>query len=132
MRDAILVVMVVVACGGSQAPAQSQPAPISNTAAKTDPPPAAPAVAVDPYSVEGAIAMMDEYRSKMCACRDQACAQHVVDAMTAWGREASKHDGNDLKPTEAQVRRISGLTKDLTDCMAKLMSAPGSGSGTGP
>jgi len=75
--------------------------------------------------MEEAIAKMEEFTDKMCQCTDTACTQKVSDEMMKWGQEASRGENRDLKPTEEDAKRMADITKRMTDCMMKAMSAGG-------
>jgi hypothetical protein len=78
--------------------------------------------------IDEAISKMNEFTGEMCACPDAACAQHVSDEMTAWGRtEAAKPDVGQGRWSPDQQREMADVTTRLTECMTRAMSgtAPG-------
>lgn len=71
-----------------------------------------------------AMLAMEKFRDQMCACSDQACAQQVSEGMTKWSQEiAANWHGEFPRPTEEDTRRMAEITRRMTDCMTRAMSA---------
>jgi hypothetical protein len=76
-----------------------------------------------------ALAKMTEFTTKMCTCRDGACAQAVTDEMTKWGAQMAKDPRYDVAQiSDDDAKRMADITKRMTDCMTAAMAASGSGS----
>lgn len=73
-------------------------------------------------SVAEVIAKMGDFRDKMCACANRACADQVTEAMTQWGQDMAKQGDLDRRVTEAETKAIATATEDLTKCMTKLIT----------
>lgn len=80
---------------------------------------------------EGAVAMMEQFSDKMCACKDKACADLVNEEMTKWGTEMAKQAGADYdeRPDPELARKSADIMTRYTECMTKLMMAGASGAG---
>jgi hypothetical protein len=68
-----------------------------------------------------AVAKMDQFAGKMCACKDKACADKVQDDLTKWASEMAKK-GTGNKPSEDLVKKSSDIMKRYADCMTKLLT----------
>jgi len=83
----------------------------------------------------GAVAMMESFSDKMCACKDKACADLVNEEMTKWGTEMAKTAGHDYdeRPDPELARKSADIMTRYTECMTKLfMAGAGAGSGATP
>ena len=78
-------------------------------------------------SIAAAIVKMREFTGEMCACKDAACAQRVSDEMTRWAQARGRDRDADMRPTDDETKEITDITKQMTDCMMKAMSAGSSG-----
>ncbi|MBA3465488.1 MAG: hypothetical protein H0T46_36485 [Deltaproteobacteria bacterium] len=77
-----------------------------------------------PDEIELAMAKFDEFRNKMCACKDKACADTVQDDMNQWSRENARTAGDrPVKPAEAQMKKMQEIGTQYGECMAKAMQA---------
>jgi hypothetical protein len=111
-----LLGLVLAACGSSQAPPAGT-APISNVA------PAAPvdaAIEVE-ATADAVFVKMTAFSAAMCACADQACADRVLDDMTAWGEAEARANRDHPKLGHDEMQRLSTLTEQLTKCMTRAM-----------
>ena len=134
MRTFLFVMLA--ACGGGT---KSAPPPVSNEA----PPPVAtveqspqPANADAPNRCEDAktgeaakcaVATMEYYSNRMCACTDKACADTVNEALAAWGTHMAKTAGAaaEEKPDPELAKKSADIMTRYTECMTKLlMNAP--------
>jgi hypothetical protein len=70
-----------------------------------------------------AMAKMTEFKDKMCACKDMACATKVTEEMTAWGQEQSKTQKEPPKMSEADTKKFAEVTDAMGKCMQTAMSA---------
>ncbi len=71
-----------------------------------------------------AMAKMSEFASRMCDCKDKACADRVQEDMTKWSTEMAKSSpGLDYKPSEAQMKRMTEVGMKFSECMTKQMAA---------
>ncbi|MCE9576650.1 MAG: hypothetical protein K8W52_26115 [Deltaproteobacteria bacterium] len=74
-------------------------------------------------AVDDAIETFRGFRDQMCACKDEACASRVNEAMTAWSTRMAA-SMKDVKPPEAQLKKMMTLAEELASCMTKAMSPP--------
>lgn len=72
--------------------------------------------------MQAAMDQMTKFKDQMCACKDKACADKVSKDMTDWGTAQAK-DMSDFSPTEEDTKKMTDITKDMTDCMTKVMTA---------
>jgi len=71
-----------------------------------------------------ALAKMAELSTRMCECKDKACADHVQIAMTKWGEEMAKDPAvRDYKPDESVMKQMTDLAMRYSECMTKLLMA---------
>jgi len=68
------------------------------------------------------MAKMTEFKDKMCACADTACAQKVSDEMTKWSQEQIK-GGAPPKMSEDDTKKATQIATDMGACMQKAMGA---------
>jgi len=137
MRTWLLVVLL--ACGGGNKPAPRSPPPVT----KTDPPATPPATPVPTpppaqqdfnacTDVPCLVAAMDAFSQKMCACKDQSCADAVNGELTTWATKLSeKPELNNTKPTDDETKQITDVMQRYQTCMTKIMSAKDTGLGAG-
>jgi hypothetical protein len=74
-------------------------------------------------SAKDAIAKMGEFKDKMCACSDTACAQNVSDEMAKWSQQMAKYPGGSPKMTDEETKRATQIGEDMGRCMQKAMGA---------
>jgi hypothetical protein len=78
-----------------------------------------------------AIAKMEEFANKMCACKDAKCAQGVSDEMTKWGsEEAKKSDKAEMKYSDEEQKKLATATEKMTKCMTTAMTPGGDMAGS--
>jgi hypothetical protein len=74
--------------------------------------------------MDEALDKMGELTDQMCACKDKACADKVLADMTTWGQEMSKDpEVMQNKSDEDTAKKMSEVTKRLSDCMMKAMGS---------
>ena len=75
--------------------------------------------------IDKAIAGMEDFKAKMCACKDKACADKVNEDMAKWGPEMAKNAGTarDAKPDPEAAKKSAEIMTRYTECMTKLMMA---------
>ncbi len=71
-------------------------------------------------SATNAIGKLTEFKTAMCACKDEACAKKVSDEMAAWGRE--QPTTNPAMSADDQ-KRANDIGRELGDCLLRVMSA---------
>jgi hypothetical protein len=78
-----------------------------------------------------AMAAMQMFTDKMCACTTLACAQGVSDEMMKWSQEVVKEMGApvDPKPTEAEMKKMTEIGMRMGQCMQHAMTPPQEGAG---
>jgi hypothetical protein len=113
-----LVIVALAGCFSDSQPATQQPVTTTYFV---------PAVAEKPKrTYEEVFAAMEQFRDKMCACRehDSTCAQHVADEMSQWSKEMANKlqakQAHDVTSEEAQ--RMSEVTKEMSECSMKAMT----------
>jgi hypothetical protein len=78
-----------------------------------------------------AVAKLNEFTEKMCACKNADCAKQVSDDFAKWGASQPKGD----KPAEVspdEAKAMADATKKYSDCMQTAMAGGGGGgSGSG-
>ncbi len=73
-----------------------------------------------------AMGKMVEFKDKMCGCadkKDKDCAQKVTDDMTKWAQDSAKTMDKNVKPTEADMKKMEEVGKQLGECTTKAMMA---------
>jgi len=124
MQRVLVLVLAAAACGGSKPP---PPTPPQNTApvAATPTPTPAPVAKTE---LEIAMAAFDGFRGRMCACPNKACADTVQEDMNAWAQGMAAKAAQDVKPTEAEMKRMTEIGTTYAECMMKVMGADTSAS----
>jgi hypothetical protein len=74
-------------------------------------------------TASAAMDKMAEFKDKMCACHDSACAERVADEMTKWSQEMSKEWRNPPKMTDADTQRAQAIGEEMGKCMQTAMTA---------
>jgi hypothetical protein len=64
---------------------------------------------------------MRDFKDKMCACKDKACIDAVVEQMTKWSQENAKE--HEDKPSEEDMKQGAALGQEMAKCMQAAMSA---------
>ena len=73
-----------------------------------------------------AMGKMVEFKDKMCGCadkKDKDCAQKVTDDMTKWAQDSAKTMDKNAKPSEADMKKMEEVGKQLGECTTKAMMA---------
>lgn len=74
---------------------------------------------------DAAIANMVALKDQMCACRDKACADRVLAAMTTWSNDmAAQARKNDRKADDPLMKKMTEVGQAIGECMTKAVSAP--------
>jgi len=68
------------------------------------------------------IALMGQFKDRMCGCKDKACADKVNDDYTKVMTELAK-DTDYARPTDDEIKKATDLAQHYADCMAKAMGA---------
>ena len=68
-----------------------------------------------------ALAKMTEFKDQMCGCRDTACGQRVLDAMTKWSQDQARASATPPKMTNDETKRASTIGEELGRCMQHAM-----------
>jgi hypothetical protein len=68
-----------------------------------------------------AMKKMSEFKDKMCACKDTACAQGVSDEMTKWSQEMAKEQQAPPRMTEDDTKHATAIGEEMSKCMQKAM-----------
>jgi len=76
------------------------------------------------------LAALSDFKGKMCACKDKACAETVRQDMNRWGEKMAAQNP-EFRPSPETAARIAQIVSDYTTCMTTADgAAPGSGSGS--
>jgi hypothetical protein len=78
-----------------------------------------------------AIAKMTDFKERMCACKDAACAKAVNEEMTKWAQDEAKKTNGPVKLSEADQKKSTDLGTQLGECLQKAGGGPGSGAAAG-
>lgn len=72
-----------------------------------------------------AILKMTEFRTRMCECKDKACADKVQEDMTAWAQQMAKDapTAKSQQPSEDQIKKMTEAATLYSECMVKAMGA---------
>jgi hypothetical protein len=75
-------------------------------------------------NIEESIRTMEAFATKMCACKNKACAEKVQDELVSWSQTtaAKSPEGRD-NPPEAQVRRLTAAATKYGTCMTTAMGS---------
>ena len=74
---------------------------------------------------EGQLTAMTQFKDKVCACNDKACADKVMQEMSVWSRSQD----NDKMPDDI-MKKAATIGEEMSKCISKLYSA-GTGGGIG-
>jgi hypothetical protein len=66
-----------------------------------------------------AMAKLEGAKNDMCACKDKACGDKVMEELVKWGEQFEK-DNKDKKPTEEEMKKGEEITKAMMECHGKL------------
>jgi hypothetical protein len=72
-------------------------------------------------SASEAMAKMQEFSDKMCACKEAKCAQDVSDEMTKWAQEMAKEEEEPPKMSEEDMKKATEIGQRMGECMMKAM-----------
>lgn len=75
---------------------------------------------------------MDKFKTKMCACTDQACTDKVQDEWREYRKGMKDKIGKDSKPSEAQDKRGRAIDEEMRTCRRKHEKAEGAEPTTPP
>lgn len=68
-----------------------------------------------------ALKKLEEFKNKVCECKDKDCAEKVTKEMAEWG-EKNKDSMKDSAPDKEMLEKGAEITKQMTECMTKLMT----------
>jgi hypothetical protein len=71
-----------------------------------------------------AMKVMAEFKDKMCACKDTACAQQVSDEMAKWSQDQAKDYEEPPVMTDDDTKRLTQLGEAMGKCMQSAMTTP--------
>lgn len=74
-------------------------------------------------STEAAMKAMEDFRDKICACKDTPCVQGVSDAMAKWSQDMAKNNEEPPKMSEEETKRATEIGEQMGTCMQKAMAA---------
>lgn len=70
-----------------------------------------------------AMSMLERFRDDICACSDTPCIEQVTKEISKWGETMAKQADPARKPTPEETRRMTEISRQLTECMSRAMSA---------
>jgi len=70
---------------------------------------------------DDAIKAMDGFKTRMCECKDKACADDVQKDMKEWGQKMKDSDMKKDDLSDDQKAKVKDITKEMMGCMLKLM-----------
>ncbi len=112
MRFVVALSLLVAACG--EKPSQPASAAPSSAEPATPPQPATPGDEV--------LARMDEFKVKVCACKNPSCLELVDNEMSTWAMK-NMQTLKDLKPTPAQAARADKIDTEMSTCREAVTTA---------
>ncbi len=74
--------------------------------------------------MKAALAQMDGYKARMCACAERACAERVDQEMIDWSKAAAARTQG-VKPSPDQERQIIAIVTAYAECQTKAKAADG-------
>lgn len=74
---------------------------------------------------------LEDYKAKMCACKDLACADKVHEDYKKWENDVLEPEMKGKKKSDIPESLIT-LDKERKDCRRKLRDAAGPGSADAP
>jgi hypothetical protein len=78
------------------------------------------------------LAQLEKFKIEMCACKDVACADRVLDARRDYRKTMRDSLDKNAKPSDAQDAKGKAFESELQACRKKLTGpAGGSGSSAG-
>jgi hypothetical protein len=72
-----------------------------------------------------ALAKLEVFADEMCACTDRTCADGVSQEMAKWASEM-KDEGQNIEPTEDEMKEVTRISEKLTSCTMQAMGSSGS------
>jgi hypothetical protein len=67
-----------------------------------------------------ALAKMTEFKDRLCACKDKACADAVSQELSKWMSDVASTGPKSEAPTKEQEEKMGDVAKQLGECSAKL------------
>ena len=83
---------------------------------------------LEPLLITGpaeAMAKMEEFKTKMCACKDAKCAQGVSDEMTEWSQEMARTMKEPTRMSKDDQRKAAAIGEEMGRCMQTAMGVGG-------
>ena len=130
MKQLVLIVLALAACEHKNAPAGNAGSGSAATKPSDDMKPEA--VGKDPAGGVAAefVAKTGEFKNRMCACADKACADQVIADMSKWAND-NKAKLEQVQPTADEVKKGQELSIAMMQCHDKLAEPAKAGSGSG-
>ena len=76
-----------------------------------------------PDPVEKAMHQYESWSDTVCACKDKACSDAVMQDLTKWSTELARQWENPPRLSGDQMAHASEIGKRMTDCLARLNAA---------
>jgi hypothetical protein len=130
MRTIFLVVLLA-ACGKTSSPTPDNTGSATTTTGGTATALGSAAPAESNDSFEKAIVALEDFRTKMCACKDVPCVEKVQADFQLWRMELKKTISGQ-KPTKDQDQRGNAIDRAMKECRTAVISGsrPSTGSGS--
>jgi hypothetical protein len=137
MRTIFLVVLL--ACGKTSSPTPDNTGSATTTTGGTPTAVGSPAAgsaavpAASNDSFDKAIVALEDFRTKMCACKDVPCVEKVQADFQLWRMELKKTTAGQ-KPTKDQDQRGNAIDRAMKECRTAVISGsrPATGAGSAP
>jgi hypothetical protein len=72
-------------------------------------------------STAAAMKAMEDFRDKICACKDTPCVQGVSDEMAKWSQDMAKNSEEPPRMSEEETKRATEIGEEMGKCMQKAM-----------
>jgi hypothetical protein len=70
-----------------------------------------------------ALKAMEEFRDRLCACKDAACAEEVSSDMTKWSQEMSRTEKSPPALSDAEAERAGAIGDKMGECLQNVLAS---------
>ena len=126
MRNLGLVVVLAIGCWNNKAPVESpapEPAPAATVVRNESVAPSVGGTSGFDAAIDEALDGLEEFRTKMCACKDKPCADRINDQYKVWESDVLEPKLKGIDPSKIDRERMDRgdqLDRERKDCRAKL------------
>jgi hypothetical protein len=71
------------------------------------------------------LAEAEDFKDKLCACKDKACVDGVDQDMKAWDKAMNEKLGKDEKPPDKVADNVYALMEEMRECTKGVRKAAG-------